>query len=248
MSSTPPDRQAFDVRHEETPGDVLLCGFAEYGLAGLTAANYLVDQLALEQTGHVAAVELPAITPFEEGRPRHHTRIFSADEAAISVLVGELFIPRQMARPFTDSVFDWAEGSVDEVCVLSGVPLAHGPDGHRTYYVATDDYREQRFDDADADVTPMGGGFLDGVNGSLVQRGLDTAVRVGVFATPAHAQTPDVEAALRLLDTAAAVYDLDLDLEPLESFAAEVQRYYAELAGRMREQAASPQPEDHMYM
>ncbi len=246
MSSPPNQGATFDVRHEETPGDVLLCGFAEYGLAGLTAADYLVKQLELEQTGHVTAGELPAITPFENGRPRHHTRIFSSADGDISVLVGELFIPRQMAKPFSDSVLDWAERSVEELAVLSGVPTAHGPEDHRTYFVATDDYREHRL--ADVDIQPMGGGFLDGVNAALVQRGLDTSLRVGVFATPAHAQTPDVEAALRLLDAAVRVYDLDIDLEPLESFAGEVQRYYTELAERMRREEPAPQPEDRMYM
>ncbi|WP_254535164.1 proteasome assembly chaperone family protein [Halomarina litorea] len=246
MPATPPEQSTFDVRHEETPGDVLLCGFAEYGLAGLTAADYLVKQLGLEQTGHITAGELPAITPFEDGRPRHHTRIFSSDDADLSVLVGELFIPRQMAKPFSDSVLDWAERSVEELAVLSGVPTAHGPEEHQTYFVATDDYREHRL--ADHDIPPMGGGFLDGVNAALVQRGLDTALRVGVFATPAHAQTPDVEAALRLLDAAATVYDLDVDVEPLESFASEVQRYYADLAERMQRDDPTPQPDDRMYM
>ncbi|WP_254545055.1 proteasome assembly chaperone family protein [Halomarina pelagica] len=246
MSIRSTERTRFDVTHDSAPTETLLCGFSEFGLAGLTAADYLVKQLDLEQTGHVAAEGLPAITPFSEGAPRNHTRLFSRDGLDLTVLVGELFIPVGMAKPFADAVLDWAEEEIAEVAVLSGVPVAHGPDEHRAFYIATEDYREHRLDDGE--VPPMGGGFLDGVNGALMQRGLDSDLRVAVFATPAHAQTPDVEAALRLLDALERVYDLDVDTEPLESFAEEVRQHYAELAARMQAVEAGRQPEDRMYM
>jgi uncharacterized protein len=239
------DRPAFDVTHDDAPGDVLVCGFSEYGLAGLTAANYLVEALDLTESGHVTAEELPTITPFEDGRPRHHTRLFSREGSGVTVLVGELFVPPAAATPFADAVVEWASDEVDELVVLSGVPIAHGPDDHRAFYVATDGYRERRL--ADADVPPMGGGFLDGVNAALTRVGLDTDLETCVFATPAHARTPDAEAALRLLDAVARVHDLDVDTEPLEAYAERVGRYYAELADRMerREEGGA---DDRMYM
>lgn len=237
--------QAFEINHDGPPGDVLLCGFSEYGLAGLTAADYLSTQLELAETGNITATEMPAITPFQNGRPRHHTRLFSGD-GPISVLVGELFVPRPLAGQFADALIDWAEGSIEEVVVLSGVPIAHGPDDHRAFYVATDDYRERRL--TDTEIPPMGGGFLDGVNAALVQRGLQRPPGVGVFATPAHPQNPDIEAALRLLGAVERTYDLGVDTEPLESFAAEVQRHYADLAERMQSIEESRQSEDRMYM
>ncbi len=79
----------------------------------------------------------------------------------------------------------------------------------------------------------MGRGFLDGVNATLVARGLDSTLATGVFVTPVHAQTPDVEAAIRLIDADCDVYDLEVDTEPLQDFAKEVGEYYAELAQRV---------------
>lgn len=242
---TSAERQSFEIHHDGTPGEVLLCGFSEYGLPGLTAADYLTKQLELEETGHVTADELPTITPFESGRPRHHTRLFSGD-APISVLVGELFVPRPLAGRFADALIDWAEGTIEEVLVLSEVPIARGPDDHRAFYVPTDDYRERRL--TDTAIPPMGGGFLDGVNAALVRRGLDRPPGVGVFATPAHPRNPDVEAALRLLGAAKRIYDLEVVTEPLEAFAAEVQRYYADLAERMETLEETRQSEDRMYV
>lgn len=93
----------------------------------------------------------------------------------------------------------------------------------------------------------MGNGLLDGVNASLMQRGMETSCATGILTTPVHAQAPDVEAALRLVESTQSVYDLDLDTEPLETFAAEVENYYEGLNQHL--EAVEPQrsPHDVMY-
>ena len=239
----------FDVkRREDDASSRLVLGFSEFGLAGLTAVDYLVTHLELEQTGRVLAGGLPAITPFAEGVPRHHTRLFSRDDLDLTVLVGELFVPPRAAEPFSEAILEWTETTeVEEVVVLSGVPFAHGPEEHRAFYVATEDFREARL--ADAEITPMGGGFLDGINGALMARGLDSEMRTCLLTTPVHAQTPDADAALRLIEAFLTVYDLDVDLGPMTEFAARVSEQYEELAARMRAtQEEERAPEDRMYM
>lgn len=238
---------SFEITTDTEPSEALLAGFSQFGLAGLTAADYLVDRLGLEKTGHATADTLPTITPFENGRPRHHTRFFSRSDLDITVLVGELYVPQVAARPFSDAILDWMDDNVvGEVAVLSGVPVPHGPDQHKTFYIATDDYRERRLDGTE--VPPMGTGFLDGVNAELLSRGIDTHLAAGVYVTPVHAQAPDVEAALRLLDTVTDVYDLDVDTGPLEQFAAEVSQHYEDLAERVERVEEEQKPEDRMYV
>ena len=239
-------RATFSVTHESTPSGTLIAGFSSYGLAGLTAGDYLIEHLELEVKGHVTAEGLPSITPFKKGRPRHPTRLYSADDVDVTVLVAEQFVPSVLGESLAKSVLEWtAANEVDEVAVLSGVPIPHGPDAHRTFYIATDDYRETRL--ADADVPPMESGFLDGVNAALLERGMDSPLGVGLFVTPVHAQAPDVEAAVRLVETATDLYGLDVDAGPLEAFAAEIRRHYEDLAERIEER----EPEgtyDRMYM
>jgi len=235
--------------HDEGAGDaeVLLAGFSEYGLAGLTAVDYLVDHLELEPRGHVTTPDLPTITPFDQGTPRHPIRLFGRDDLSLAVLVGELQVPLPAARSFSAALLDWtAAAEVEEIAVLSGVPMAHTETDHRTYYVATEDYQRTRLEDAD--IPPMGSGFTDGVKASLLSQGMDSALRVCVYTTPAHPQTPDVPAALRMLETVDEVYDLSLDTGPLEAFAADVERYYTELAEHMQRTSEEQVPEDRMYM
>lgn len=237
----------FDVNGEDASG-TLVAGFAEFGLAGLTAVNYLTEHLELTKTGHIAVDRLPAITPFEDGTPRHHTRLYSNDGFDVTILVGELFVPPPAAEQFSSAIFEFAsQNDVEEIVVLSGVPFSHGPEDHRPFYVASEDFQRERLD-GDVDVTPMAGGFLEGVNGELMQRALDTPLRTCVLTTPVHPQAPDVEAALRLLDALASVYSLELDTEPLETFAATVSQQYEELAARLEAQREDPVHDDRMYM
>lgn len=239
-------RPTFDIKLDD-PTETLIAGFAEYGLAGLSAADYLRKELELEQAGHIAVEELPAVTPFENGTPRHHTRLFSKSDLDITIAVGELFVPTHAAEPFGDAILEYTEShDVKEVVVLSGVPTAHGPDDHRPFYVASEDFQEARLD-SDA-VAPMPGGFLDGLNGALMERAIDGPLKGCVFTTPVHQQVPDVEASLRLLEAVEAAYDLDVDTGPLEEFAAAVSEQYAELAARLEAQQEEQMPEDRMYM
>ncbi|MDX1745770.1 MAG: PAC2 family protein [Halobacteriales archaeon] len=252
MSTGQPESlPTFDVEHDDdSPSSTLVLGFSEFGLAGLTAADYLVAQLDLEQTGRVLVEGLPVITPFADGVPRHHTRLFSREDLDLTVLVGELFVPGGAAMRFSEGVLGWSEETrFEEVVILSGVPVAHGPEEHRPYYVASPDFTEARL--TDTDITPMGGGFLDGVNGAMMSRGLDSPLRTCLLTTPAHARAPDADAALRLLEAFLSIYDLDVDLGPMTEFAARVAEHYEELDARMqaaRKEEARSIPEDRMYM
>ena len=244
MSAPHPD---FEFVHDDQTGSTLLAGFSEFGLAGLTAVDYLVDQLGFTQSGHVRTRGIPSVTPFEDGTPRHHSRLFDSPDGEVTVLVSELFVPVQPAQQYARTMYDWVETTdIEEVTVLSGVPIAHGPEEHRPFYISTTDYSEDRLDEVDID--PMGRGYLDGINGATMTEAMDRGLPTGILTTPAHAQTPDIEAALRLLDALERAYGFDIDTGPLESFAAEIQQYYQELSARIEEASKNSVPEDRMYM
>lgn len=247
MSTRNPATASFQITHETEPSETLVAGFSQFGLAGLTAVDYLVNHLEMEETGFITTEALPTITPFENGTPRHHSRLFSRGDLDVTVLINELFVPVWAADSFAEAILEWTDANdVMEISVLAGIPIPHGPDEHRVFYVATTDYQAHRLQSVD--IPPMGNGFLDGVNASLVGRGMDSSLRTGVFVTPAHAQTPDVEAALRLIEAFETVYGIEIDSGPLETFAREVHQYYQELADRLQTVEREQLPEDRMYM
>lgn len=237
----------FEVTDSDIDIDTLVVGFTEYGLAGLTAVDYLTDRLPMEQCGHLVAGGPPAITPFDDGVPRHHTRLYVDEGRALGVIISERLVTPQAAEGFASAV----EGLSDQLqpsnlTILTGVPVAHGPEDHTPFYIATEDYKEQYLDESE--IRPMGNGYLDGVSAELVARGIDSDRPVGLFTTPAHPQAPDAAAAIRLLDALTTTHDFDVDTGPLEAFAANVEAQYRALAERMESADEQSMPDDRMYM
>lgn len=244
-----------DVPSDIDPGQTLLVGISNPGLAALTAVTHIVEHLDAEEIGHVSPDALPTITPFEEGVPRHHTRLYNLTNEDLIVLVGELFVPVPAARSFTDALCKWIMAqSMEEVAVLHGVPYPHAHEEHDVFYVATETYRDERL--VGTDLQPLKGGYLDGVAGELVTRHMEgEAPPVGTFVTPAHPPRPDIDAAFLFLDTLETVYDVSVDRTELEELSEEIKRYYTELADRMaaleessRSTGSRDFPEDRMYM
>lgn len=244
-----------DTSPDIEPGQTLLVGLSSMGLAGLTAADYLVRHCESEEIGHVSPDELPAITPIEDGLPRHHTRLYNLTEFDLTVLVGELFVPVWAGQSFAETLLDWVDSmEIEEIAVLHGVPVPHGPDEHEVFYVATREYRELRL--AETETQPLQGGYLDGIPGELVSCSLGgDAPPVGIYVTPAHPPGPDVDASLKLLDTIEDTYDVAVDLSELEDLSETIQEHYAALAERMEKlrevensRADQEYAEDRMFM
>ncbi len=242
------EKPEFDVNYDGEPSNTLVVGIPEIGMAGLTSVQYINEQLGLKETGYVTNEDLPSITPFDGGAPRHHTRFFSRDDVGVTTLVAELPVPPWASRSFADTLLEWTDThGVSEVVFLSGVHVRHDETEHQVYYVATEDYHERRL--KETDVEPMSGGFLEGFSAEVVQRGIDSPLAVAVYATPVHAVAQDVEAALRLLSGFNSVYELDIDVGPLKEYADQVNEYHAKLYDHMRERNDAVRPvEDRMFM
>lgn len=247
----------FEVRVPagQPSGKTLLVGTSHLGMAGVTAADYLVRHVESEQIGHISSHGYPAITPFQDGEPRHPTRLYNLEGTDLSVLIGELFVPVWAAHSFTTALMEWvSSANVEELAVLHGVPFPHGPEEHAVFHVATPQYREQQL--AEADIQPLGGGLLDGVVGEIVIQGLDQGTpSVGVYITPTHPPGPDIDASLLLLDAIQEIYGFTVDEEELRARSEELKQYYQELTQRMESLGEGEQslasrdyPEDRMFM
>lgn len=228
------DAPSFDVAcPDDRRCDVLVLGLSTPGLASVTAVDYLVRHLEGEEIGHVSPEGFPSITPFEDGRPRNHTRIYDLPDSALTAVVGELFVPVRAGAAFADALLEWTDrAGVEEIVVPYGIPYPHGPDEHAVFSVATDAFRDRR--SSVEDVPPLGGGLLDGVVGEVMARSVNgEAPPTGAFVTPVHLPGPDLEAALRLIDALEATYGVEVDEDDLRRRSAELREYYAALADRM---------------
>lgn len=226
---------SLDIEATESPEPTVITAFPGPGMAGISATRYLEEQIGLEEMGHIQAEGLPAVTPYLDGRPYHHTRLFSKDDFAYTLLTSELPIPLQFTEPFGRKLLSWIdERAVEEVTLLTAIPSLNDAD-QDLFYVASDDYRAHRL--ADIPVNPLAGGFLSGVNASLIARAMDTSLRVGVLATGVNPQQPfDGSAALRLVEGLDEIYDFDVETDELRAFADSTEAYLEQLTAQIEAQ------------
>ena len=245
----------FELTRDRAPGNTLLIATADIGMAGLTAADYLVSHVGADQIGHVSTRNLPDITPFSMGRPRRPMRLYGTADGDVTVLLSEIPLPVDVADPWTDALLKWVRADgIEEITYLYGASFPHSEREHTVFHVSTDDYRDRHF--ADGEIGPLPGGFFDGVVAELLVRSLDgDAPPVGALVTPTHHPGPDFDASLRLLDSLRTVYGIEVDEDELRKMAEEMRQYYQELAERTRSlhgggsPAENPEyPEDRMYM
>ena len=240
----------FELAPDATLGSHLLIGFASPGMSSLVATDHLTTELDASEVGHATAHGLATVTPFTDGKPRYATRLYDSGED-LSLLVSEVFLPAAVGELLGDAVVTLAnQHGVDEITLLYGASYPHGPEQHAVFSVSTDAYPTDRLDDHG--VEPLSGGFLDGLVGSLLDRGIDDETpAVGTLVTPGHPPGPDFDAALLLLDAVCAHYNIEVDRAELEERSEEIHRYYAELADRMeavQDEGSRDWLDDRMYM
>lgn len=237
-----------DFAAREPPESTVIVGFPGAGMSAVSANQYLIEQLELAETGHIHAEGLPAFMPYSEGRPYHATRLFSGIDVPVTLLSSEMPIPMQFSEAFGRTVLEWIEDrDVEEVTVLSGIPSLELDDG--LHYVASEDYVQARLEDGRAQ--PLSGGFLTGINASLVDRGLDTDLRVGVLATGVNPYRPlDPGAAVQLVEGVSELYGFDVDTAQLREFADRTRQHYEELIAQIQaqEQPTTVPRDDYGFM
>ena len=165
------------IESDEPPSETVIAAFTYPGMSGMIACNYLIEELDLEQTGYIQADGLPALAPFENGRPYHPTRLHSRSDLDVTVLTSELPVPLHATEVFGRELLTWIlDREINEVAILLGVGgLRNVGSSDEIHYVASPDYTEQRLQTAD--FTPLAGGFFDGITASLVSRAIDTPLR-----------------------------------------------------------------------
>lgn len=231
-----------EIEIANPPETNLIMAFPGPGMGAISANQYLIEQLGLAESGHVRAEGLAAVTPFTDGRPYHHTRLFTSQDAECSLMTSELPVPVHLTEPFGRILLDWVdENGVDEVTILTTMPSLEEPDA--LYHVASDDYYEHRL--VDMNSSPLAGGFFTGVNASLTSRAIDTDLRAGVLATGVEQpHLLDGESALRLVEGLKTMYGFDVDTDELRQFAERTREHYRQLVEQMeahrRPQHSSP--------
>ncbi len=85
------DVKIVETRSVSLKDSVVVEGFPDVGLAGTLAASYLVEQLKLDEVGHVESKLFPPVMVLHKGVISDPFRIFAKDN--LVVITSEMAVP-----------------------------------------------------------------------------------------------------------------------------------------------------------
>ncbi len=207
---------------------VVICGFVGPGLAGLTAAGYIIDHLELHETAHVMSHYIPPCVIFIGGRIRNPFRIYKDASGKVAVVICEVPAAMNGLYDISSVLLRWfKQFDPTEIVVLDGIPVDALPENRPTLYVAEEkrqsSLKSLGFEPAEA-------ALITGTSGSILSECLARNIQCMSLLTPVSISLMDPGAPLALVKALNSLYMLNITTKELEEDVAMVHEELNEIA------------------
>lgn len=204
------DIKIFELKRKDLKNAIVIDGFPSVGLVSSIVANYLINQLKLEQIAIMDSVYFPTVSLIRDSEPHTPVRIYagggergSETRDMIVVFISEFQPPANIVKPIASTIIDWAE---EQKCSLLVSPegLVVEKDGGtdiadiKIYGVGSTKRARQLL--VEPNVREFKEGVITGVAGVLLNEGKRRDFDVVSFLAEAHPDFPDARAAAKVIE------------------------------------------------
>ena len=213
-----------DLKKLDLKNAVLINGFPSIGLVGTIVANFLINNLNLEQIGIIDSNRFPAISIVKEGEPHNPMRLYAGEQICndgtcnqVVVCVSEFTPPPEVTKDLVNSLIDWASNN-GCTKIISAEGFNSGPkqdDSPNEIYGITSTENSRSWV-KDAKVKPFTFGTIGGISGALLNEGKLRKMNVLALLAEVSEDIPDARAAagvIKAIDE--LLLAIELDTEPL---------------------------------
>jgi len=214
-------------------GSTFICGLPGVGLVGNIVANFLINNLKLEQIGIIDGVGFPSISVVKNGVPNHPMRLYSGEQICnngkcnqIVICVSDFVPPAALTKDLVNSIFDWAE---EKGCTsfITGEGFSVPPNNDEkeaiVYGITSTESSKQWI--SDAKVKPFEFGTIGGFTGVLLNEGRLRSNNVLGLLAEVEEDIPDARAASKIIEAIdKLLLEIDLDPKPLLEEAASLEK------------------------
>jgi len=219
---------------------VVICGFVGPGLAGLTAAGYIIEHMGLHEAAHVRSHHIPPSVIFIGGKIRNPFRVYRDASGKFAVVVCEVPISSSGAYDISSTLLQWFQQfTPTEIVVLDGIPINTLPDNRPTFYVAEENRQSYL---KSLGFLPAEATLITGAAGGILSECLARKIQCSSLLVPVSISLLDPGAPLALVRAVNSLYKLNITTKELEEDVEAVHEelnYIAKQYQQLQDQASS---------
>ena len=214
-------------------GSTFICGLPGVGLVGNIVANFLVNNLKLEQVGIIDGAVFPSISVVKDGIPNHPMRLYAGEQICndgkcnqIVICVSDFVPPASATKDLVDCIFNWAkEKGCTGFIIGEGFSIPQKKDDKNGIVYGVSSTKASKDWVSNAKVTPFEFGTIGGFTGAMLNQGRLRSVNVLGLLAEVEEDVPDALAASKIIEAIdKLLLEIDLDPKPLLEEAASLEK------------------------
>ena len=214
-------------------GSTFICGLPGVGLVGNIVANFLVNNLKLEQIGIIEGAAFPPISIVKDGIPNHPMRLYAGEQICnngkcnqIIICVSDFVPPVSATKELVDCIFDWAkEKGCTSFIIGEGFSIPQKSEDKHSIVYGVSSTEASKDWIRNAQVTPFEFGTIGGFTGVMLNHGRLRSINVLGLLAEVEEDIPDALAASKIIEAIdKLLLEIDLDPKPLLEEAASLEK------------------------
>lgn len=201
-------------KKKPTKGSTAIFAFPDVGLVGPIAVKHVVNELGMEEIGHITSNKFPPVTAVHKSRPAYPVRIFGKGD--LIVLTSEIPIVPDLIGEFSSSLIEWLkEIQAKKALILGGLPHQNRMEVEEpeVHGIPSDGEMDDLLTENDIHVLQEG--FITGINGVFLRELAEEGLPGIYLMAESHRSYPDPGSAASVLEVVSELEGLDINIKKL---------------------------------
>ena len=219
---------------EDVENASVIEGSPELGLIGNIVGWLLVEELKMEEIGHIESKHFPPLAVLYRGVAIHPFRIYNADDVVL--FLSDFVVPPDVTYDMTNVIVEWMKrNNSKELITLNSIAV---PQKINQVAAAANSFEGlERLGKLDLPILPFGN--INGISGTLLTRTRASEIPASCLFAEVLNQYPDPRAAASVVDVLNRMLNINVNSEPLLKEAEEIETRLKELAQAVQGEGGS---------
>jgi uncharacterized protein len=220
---------------ENVEDAIVLEGSPELGLIGNIVGWLLVEELKMNQIGHIDSKYFPPLAVLYKGVAMHPFRVYSGE--GLVLFLSDFIVPPIVAYDMANAITEWMDKNNSKELITFNSYVVREK-AHEVAGAANTEEGLQRLGELEVPILPFGN--VSGLSGSLLTRSLTKEIPASCVFAEVLNQYPDPRAAASVVDVLNRMLNINVNAEPLLKEAEEIETRLKELAQKVQGEQESP--------